>query len=58
MPEMNDPFYTTSEFLGIASGGRQVITDEKKSQSAILSFPCMCKYSASQAGIKNVNHVV
>ena len=27
MPEMNDPFYTTPEFLGIASGG-QVKTDE------------------------------
>ena len=22
MPEMNDPFYTTPEFLGIASGGQ------------------------------------
>ena len=26
-------------------------------QSAILSIPCMFKYSASPAGIKKVNHV-
>ena len=29
MPEMNDPFYTTPEFLGIASGG-QVKNDDQR----------------------------
>ena len=29
MSEMNDPFYTTPKFLGIASGG-QVINDEAR----------------------------
>ena len=29
MPEMNDPFYTTPEILGIASGG-QVKNDEQR----------------------------
>ena len=53
MPEMNDPFYTTPEFLGIASGG-QVKTDDQRRYAEIL---CMCKCSASLAGIKNVNHV-
>ena len=30
MPEMNDPFYTTPEFLGIASGGQVKTEDQRR----------------------------
>ena len=30
MPEMNDPFYTTPEFLGIASGGQVKTNDQRR----------------------------
>ena len=43
MPEMDDPFYTTPEFLGIASGG-QVKTDGQRSYADLSMHVLMQRF--------------